>query len=411
MIAVAVMVDLERGPRAGGHVRVWERLAEAAADLPRELDLTVHFSGSEERETPLADHVRIVEHRPIFSTARLGFLPEIPAHTDLASFHRGLARRLAVARVLHTTDAYFAFAKTAVEVAKRRGLPLVNSVHTDTPSYTRLFTAATIERVAPRPLRAVLVERLRLPARAEARMEERLREHQRRCAFAFVSRPEQAASLATLLSPRRVGVLRRGIDRTRFHPRARDLGALADRFGVPRDKVLVLYVGRLDRTKSVLCVADAVRTLRSEGEPVHLVCVGEGPDRAEIAARLGADVTFTGMLEGEALVLAFASADLFVQPSQTEESSNVVLEALTSGLPVVVAARQGASRRFPAEVADTVTDEARWPESLRGLVQAPARRAAMSKAARAFAERAIPSWHDVLTQDLLPVWQKVAVPS
>ena len=43
-VKAAVLVDLARGPAAGGHVKCWERLAAASAGLEEVLDLTVFFS-------------------------------------------------------------------------------------------------------------------------------------------------------------------------------------------------------------------------------------------------------------------------------------------------------------------------------------------------------------------------------
>jgi hypothetical protein len=43
-------------------------------------------------------------------------------------------------------------------------------------------------------------------------------------------------------------------------------------------------------------------------------------------------------------------------------------------------------------------------------VDDPGRRAEMGRAARAFAERSIPSWQDVLREDLVPFWQRAAAP-
>jgi glycosyltransferase involved in cell wall biosynthesis len=45
-------------------------------------------------------------------------------------------------------------------------------------------------------------------------------------------------------------------------------------------------------------------------------------------------VTFTGMLSGEALTRAYASADVLVFPSRTDTFGNVMLEALACGTPV-----------------------------------------------------------------------------
>lgn len=417
-VRVAVLVDLMRGPRAGGHVKIWERLAHEAIAVGDHLDLTVYFSGERDHEVALAPHVRLVEQRPVFSTARLPFLSHVPAHTDLAPFHFRLARRLARHHVLHTTDAFFAFARTAARVARRTGRALCNSVHTNTPLYTRLFTAATLEKITARVglagLSAPILRALQLPARAEAQMSRQLDQHQRRCAFAFVSRPDQAVTLAERLSPGRVGLLRRGIDHQRFHPGQRDRRALGQLLGLPLDRPWLLFAGRLDRSKNVLTAVRAVQALEGAGCPVHLLCAGDGADRAEVARQLGSLGSCVGTLPTDQLARAYASADLFVQPSVTEECSNVILEALTSGLPVVVPQQGGSGRLFPngdaGLVVDGAEDVAAWVGALRSLIDDPPRRARMGQAARAFAERSIPTWRAVLTEDLLPVWRRLASP-
>ena len=63
------------------------------------------------------------------------------------------------------------------------------------------------------------------------------------------------------------------------------------------------------------------------------VVVGDGPARAELAARFPATV-WRGWRHGEDLASHFASADVFVFPSRTESFGNVLLEAMASGLPV-----------------------------------------------------------------------------
>src|SRR5262249_5305793 len=149
-LRVGVLVDLHWSPTAGGHVKTWERLAAAASTAAGEVDLTVHFLGAMEATHPIASNVRYRLHRPALSTASFPFLSHIPDHTDLAPYSSHLAARLVEYDVLHTTDGTFASARTAARVAARHGIALVNSVHTTTPYYTRVFTAATVERLAGR---------------------------------------------------------------------------------------------------------------------------------------------------------------------------------------------------------------------------------------------------------------------
>ena len=414
-LRVHVLVDLAWAPAAGGHVKVWERLAGAAIGMTDRLDLTVHFSGAAPATHLLGTNVRFRVHRPVFSTARLPFLAHVPDHTDRARHHRGLAAHLGDADVLHTTDAYFAFARTAERIARRRRVALVSSVHTDTPRYTALFTAQTVERALGRGgLGRALVrlcnERWSVPGRAEVSMRRRLLAHQRRCDCALVSRPEELERLARALSPDRVGLLRRGIDHALFSPARRDRAWLEETFGVPRDRLVVLFVGRLDRGKNVLTLVEAVRALASEGWPLHLLCAGAGPDRAIILDRLPGAASCPGVLAPATLARTYASADLLAHPSEIEECSNVVLEGLASGLPVLASA--GAGRAIASDQIGVVVRGAGvgpWAAALRALCDDGPRRTALARAARRFAEESIPSWADVLAQDLLPLWTKAVL--
>jgi glycosyltransferase involved in cell wall biosynthesis len=141
-----VLVDLEYTPAAGGHMKCWQRLAEAAIEIPEALDLTVHFNGSETRDLPLSRSVRYALLPPVLSTARLVRNPHLPDHTDLAPWHAGLARALRCYDVIHTTDAFFCYASTAVRFARARGVPLVSSIHTNTPEYARITVHKILQR-------------------------------------------------------------------------------------------------------------------------------------------------------------------------------------------------------------------------------------------------------------------------
>ncbi len=409
-LRVAVLVDLALRPEAGGHVKAWERLAAAAVGL-RGLDLTIHFAGPAPGLQVLGDNVRYRLHPPAFSTARVPFLAHVPDHTDLAPHHRGLAHALAGADLVHTTDAYFAFARTAERVTRRRGLPLTSSVHTDTPRYTRLFAAATIHRLTGHGRCARLLnDALGLPARAEARMQRRLLGHLRRCRAALVSRPEELARVARLLPPEGLGLLRRGIDRALFSPLRRDRPRLELELRIRPGRLLVLFVGRLDRGKNVLVLARAMAALVAAGFPLHLVCAGDGPDRRLVEACLGPAVTCVGHLAPAALARLYASVDLVAHPSEIEERSNVVAEAMSSGRAVLAGA--AVARGLFSDGQDGMvvsgTDAASWARALAQLAAHPALCARLGAAARRRAETVLPTWREVLEQDLVPVWRRSA---
>jgi glycosyltransferase involved in cell wall biosynthesis len=411
-LRVGVLVDLPLGPRVGGHVRCWERLAQAALGFADALDLTVHFIGEASEERVLGETVRYRIEPPVFSTERLRFLSHVPDHTDLAPRHRRLERQLARYDLIHTTDAYFAYARTALRFGARRRIPIVNSVHTSTPEYARLFTAQTIERLLGHGAAArLLLDRLCLAERVEARMLRQLVAYQRRCAFALVSRPDRLEPTRALLGGR-AGLLRRGVDHRLFNPAKRDRAWLDQAYGIPPERFVVICAGRLNRGKNVLLLAEAMAALVAAGVDAQLLCAGEGDDRAAILERLGPHATCPGRVEPEDLARLYASADLFAFPSRIEEAANVVLEALASGLPALVTADGGMGR----VIADGETglilpgdESGPWIAAAAMLAADGERRRRMGRAARRFAERAVPSWGQVLAEDLLPRWQEAAV--
>lgn len=64
--------------------------------------------------------------------------------------------------------------------------------------------------------------------------------------------------------------------------------------------------------------------------------MGGGPDSEPLKEHFkGTKTVLTGQMTGEALSQAFASADVFVMPSETETLGFVVLESMASGVPVV----------------------------------------------------------------------------
>jgi len=414
-LSVATMVDLEQRQGAGGHVKCWERLAEAALRAPEVLDLTIFVSGETEKTTDLGANVRFITLPPVFSTRRLQAITgPLPDHTDLSPWHPRLARRLTEGRfdILHTTDAFFAYSRTAERVSARTGTPLVNSIHTATPELTRLFTEQSIHKICGTGwLARLLAEQLDLPGRLKESKLARLARHQSRCAYVLVSKPDEARRARQSLPSDRVRMLRRGINRQVFGPGKRDRSWLSARFGVPETLPVALFVGRLDPSKNLSPLVEAIRQVNDRGTGLHLFCAGDGRERAAITARLGAGVTCPGQMTQEELSRVYACADLLVMPSEIEVMSNVVLEALASGLPAVVSAAGGMGGFIqPGSTGDVVPggSAAAWAETLGKLAGDVPHLAAMRQAVISTSGRLLPTWDEVLAEDLLPAWHAAA---
>ena len=413
-LSVGVIVDLFQSPSAGGHVKTWEKLAQAACGEP--LDLTVYFFGPQEKVTPLAENVRYVQLPPMWSTESLPFLQGIPAHTDLAPLHLGALRRLRGHHVLHATDAYFSMARAARLLSRWSSRALVHSTHTDTPGYTRIYTDQVLRRACgERWPGRVLRERWQMPERMSRRMQRRLEAYLRGCDWALAQDADAVRQLSCAVQPERTSLLRRGIDTEFFHPGRRDRARLEHVYGIPPDRFVLLFAGRIDSGKDVLTLARAARILLDGGLPVQVICAGEGSQSQQVRDALGERVSLPGQVSQDELAWLYASADLFVSCSQIEVFPNVVVEAKASGLPVVVSARGGSARlvrQSPSCDADGGAvaggQPEAWAREIEALLRAPERRRAMGQAARRFVEQNWPSWRQVLREDLLPVWQLVA---
>src|SRR5260370_1172400 len=224
-LKVGVLVDLALTEAAGGHVKCWQRIAEAAVGCADRLDLTVHFSGPRPRRIKLSPAVRYVVLPPVLSTRRL--IREVPDHTDLAPWHPRLARVLPDYDVIHTTDAFFCYARTATRFARRRGTPVVSSIHTNTPEYARITTSRLLERaLGSGLLYRAANDCLRLPVWVRTLLRHRLARH-------LASVTSVMAGYGASEAAGRGVALRRGLDRALFDPARRDRGCFEQRCGVP----------------------------------------------------------------------------------------------------------------------------------------------------------------------------------
>lgn len=99
-----------------------------------------------------------------------------------------------------------------------------------------------------------------------------------------------------------------------------------------------MFVGRIAPEKSVIQLLDIYPIIAAKIPDAHLVIVGSGPQQEEIrqrATKFGKGVTVWGESHGTELLGWYARADVFVNPSATENFCTSTNEALASGTPVV----------------------------------------------------------------------------
>lgn len=207
--------------------------------------------------------------------------------------------------------------QSAIAYGRKRGLPVVASVHTRFETYPRYYGLAFLEPV----------------------VEAILRRAYRRCDT--IVAPSE--SMAQLLREQRmsydVGIWTRGVDREIFSPRMRDM-AWRRSLGIAEDEPVIGFIGRLVMEKGLDVFSETIEKLERRGVRHRVLVVGEGPAREWFEGRLTKGV-FVGFQKGADLGRAVASMDMLFNPSVTETFGNVTLEAMACGLPVVAAVATG----------------------------------------------------------------------
>ena len=134
-----------------------------------------------------------------------------------------------------------------------------------------------------------------------------------------------------------------GLDLSPFHRPLTDpeRTAFRARYGMRKDDTVMVFAGRLGREKSIDVLIEALPRLLPRHQRLKLLLVGDGPAREELellALSLGVRqaVVFTGYLRGERMAQAYRSSDFYVIASTTESQGLVTVEAMASGLPVVL---------------------------------------------------------------------------
>jgi len=203
---------------------------------------------------------------------------------------------------------------------------------------------------------------------------------------------------------RRMVIWGRGIDTDLFRPEQRD-DAFMDRLcgkGTKR----VLFVSRLVWEKELRTLAKVYEMFTETHPHVRFVVTGDGPRRRELE-ELMPKAIFTGKLLKEDLAKVYASSDVFVFPSVTETFGNVVLEAMASGLPPVVAAQGGPKGIVKDGVTGfhaTPKDAADFHRKISFLIDNPSRAVAMGAAAADYARRQ--QW-DALCKEMFASYERI----
>jgi glycosyltransferase involved in cell wall biosynthesis len=217
---------------------------------------------------------------------------------------------------------------------------------------------------------------------------------------------QQAARVVTLAETMRTRLIERGIaadaitvipnavDTEEFVPVERD-SALAERLGLAPDEAVLGYISSFSSYEGIRYLIDATARLAGMGRRVRCLLVGDGELRSELEAHAEAAgvrelVVFTGRVAHAEVLAYYGLIDVFVVPRTDDRVSQLVTplkpyEAMAAGRAVVVS-HLPALTEMIVEGKTALTFRPEDPDDLAtvidGLIENPARRAALGRAGR-----------------------------
>lgn len=251
----------------------------------------------------------------------------VPLEVVAQGFHLNLAYSRQARRLLQTMDLVhvhhpFISGRLALRYARPYGIPIVFTNHTRYDLYVQAYLPLLPDGVGKVMLRAYLpafcrqVDLVIAPSEGVRQVLEEVG-----------------------VSMHNVVVVPNGVDLRRFleaTPEPWPRQAL----GLTPDDVVLIYVGRLGPEKNLPFLLRAFRGVAAMYPQVHLVLVGDGPERENLEDRvrdmgLGQRVHFVGKVPYDEVPRYLVMADAFVTASVTEVHPLSVIEAMAAGLPVV----------------------------------------------------------------------------
>ncbi|MEA3522636.1 MAG: glycosyltransferase family 1 protein [Campylobacterota bacterium] len=207
--------------------------------------------------------------------------------------------------------------------AKKKGITLLGTYHTDFPAYIRDNTGSDFfKRLTDRWMKNFYKEFVHVFSRSD--------------------QYHQIMQDDIGIAAEKISYIPAGTNLERFSPKHKD-DAIWSNLNISSDSVKVLYVGRITKEKSLPFLLEVWQNLKSRYFQLNaeLILVGEGNLKKQAQALQSFGVHYLGPIIGSELSSIYASSDIFIFPSLTDTLGQVVMESAASGLPVLVSSIGG----------------------------------------------------------------------
>lgn len=207
----------------------------------------------------------------------------------------------------------------AMNYASKHNIPVITIYHTHFISYFSYY----LKRL---PGLADLIKNLALPS---------YKSFYNKCNLVYIPTNKMRDELCNLgLSGHNFRIWPRGINKTLFNPQKRNITKIREFTG--NNKVNVLFSSRLVWEKNLMTLYKIYEEANRSCFQWNFIIAGDGMAKKELQQMMP-QAYFTGHLDHDDLSVLYASSDIFLFTSVTETFGNVVLEAMASGLPCVIA--------------------------------------------------------------------------
>ena len=209
---------------------------------------------------------------------------------------------------------------------------------------------------------------------------------------------------------KKIRVVPNGVDTQDFFPQEPDLEVLR-RSGLRRP--VILTAARLVPWKGInYLVRAAPAVLRSFPEATFLV-VGEGPEKVDLMRQvrdmgLKGNFAFPGRIPHEEMPKVISCADVFVLPSLFDTTPNILLEAMSSGKPVVTSDIEGIRevvKNGKTGILVPPADEKRLSQALLEILSDPLKASEIGRKARELMEQSY-SW-EAIAETKMQIYHQV----
>jgi len=207
----------------------------------------------------------------------------------------------------------------ALNYAKRKNIPVISIYHTHFISYIAYYFRNLSLLIKP----------------TEHWTRQTMIRFYNHCEKVYVPTANMMDELKEIgIQAARLTLWQRGVDAKLFNPQKRDKAYL--RSLTNNNRPTILFASRLVWEKNIQTLIAIYQQLELDNTEYNLIIAGDGAAKATAESQMP-NAIFLGKVAHEELAKLYASADVFLFTSTSETYGNVVIEAMASGLPSVIA--------------------------------------------------------------------------